>query len=135
MDLRVQGLYTVGASSTSLTPAGAERYELAARQIAAEVLSPDRRDALLACAPTSVEAADDDCAGEFVAEVAPRVLRRALRSGGGCGLCRLGAEHHGDLGSFYEGLEATLVAWLLSPDFLFIQERALPPEGTEVRCA
>ena len=127
VDLRVEGLYTVGAGSTSITPAGAERYELSARQVASDVLSPERRDALMSCAPVDINAPDDTCAAAFVDDVAPRVLRRGLRSGEAevyVALARSAAE---DLGGFYRGLEAILAAWLLSPDFLFIQERALPP--------
>ena len=38
----------------------------------------------------------------------------------------------GTLEDFYLGLEALLSAWLMTPDFLFIQERSLPPlEGEQ----
>ena len=129
VDLRVEGLYTVGAGSTSMTPAGAERYELAGRQIASEVLSAERRDTLLSCLPVDADAPDDACAAAFVDEVAPRVLRRALRGGEAEVYVSLARSATEVLGGFYNGLEAVLAAWLLTPDFLFIQERALPSEG------
>jgi len=128
VDLPVEGLDSVGGSSTSVTPAGLERYELAARLIAAHVLSPERRAQWLTCEPEYDDGPDDSCAESFVKALAPRVLRRDLHEGEQAvyvGLARAATEA---LGGFYVGLEAVLSAWLLTPDFLFIQERAQPEE-------
>lgn len=129
VDIRVEGLLTVGASTASITPAGMERYEASARQIAGEVLSPERRERVLDCAPEDVAAPDDECARRFIEGTAPGVLRRALRDGEAdvyVGVARTATETVGD---FYRGLEAVLSGWLLSPDFLFIQERAHPRDA------
>ncbi|MGB0590009.1 MAG: DUF1588 domain-containing protein [Myxococcota bacterium] len=130
VDLPVEGLYSVGGSATSVTPAGIERYELAARLIAAYALSEERREEWLSCAPESDMAADDSCAEVFVEALAPRVLRRALRDGETAAYVSLAGAATEAMESFYGGLEAVLSAWLLTPDFLFIQERAAPEEAT-----
>lgn len=134
VDIRVEGLLTVGAGETSVTPAGLERYEAASRLIAAEALSETRRDRILDCSPASPTAADDACTASFVEAIAPLVLRRALRDGESDVYVAAARSATNTLGDFYKGLEAILSAWLLSPDFLFIQERALPAaEGVQGR--
>lgn len=124
VDTRVQGLFSLGAGSATVTPAGFERYEAAARQIAAQALSTPQRDRLLHCSPKNATNPDDDCAAQFVAEIAPRVLRRALREGEADAYVALARASTQELGDFYRGLESVLASWLLSADFLFIQERA-----------
>ncbi|MDH3485886.1 MAG: DUF1588 domain-containing protein [Myxococcales bacterium] len=130
VDTRVEGLLSLGANAATITPAGLERYESSARQVASQVLSPDRRGRLLGCMPESPTDADDACATEFVVGVGPRVLRRALREGEADDYVALAREATQELGDFYRGLESVLASWLLSADFLFIQERAHPLNST-----
>ncbi len=129
VDTRVEGLLSLGANAATITPAGFERYESSARQVASEALSPDRRGRLLGCSPASPTTADDSCATEFVVGVAPLVLRRALREGEADAQVALARSATQELGDFYKGLESVLASWLLSADFLFIQERAHPPDS------
>lgn len=124
VDTRVAGLLSLGANAASITPAGFERYEASARQVAGDVFSPERRAHVLSCGPASPTGADDACAEELVDSLAPLVLRRALRPGEAGGYVALARATTQELGDFYKGLEAILSSWLLSPDFLFIQERA-----------
>jgi len=128
VDTRVQGLLSLGANAATITPAGFERYEASAGQVALLALSPERRGRLLGCSPDSPSAPDDACAREFVAGVAPSVLRRALRDGEAEAYVALAREATLELGDFYRGLESVLSSWLLSADFLFIQERSLPED-------
>jgi hypothetical protein len=132
VDTRVAGLLSLGANAASITPAGFERYEASARQVATDVFRPERRARVLSCGPDSPTSADDACAEELVNSLAPLVLRRALRPGEGSAYVALARSTTQELGDFYEGLEAILSSWLLSPDFLFIQERAHPldPEAS-----
>ncbi len=129
VDTRVEGLLSLGANAATITPAGLERYESSARQVASEALSPDRRSRLLGCAPESPTGADDACATEFVVGIAPLVLRRDLREGEADAYVALARDAAQELGDFYKGLESVLASWLLSADFLFIQERAHPPDS------
>jgi hypothetical protein len=124
VDTRVAGLLSLGANAASITPAGFERYEASARQVAEAVFSPERRAQVLSCAPESPNFADDACAEELVDSLAPLVLRRALRPGEASAYVALARSTTQELGDFYKGLESILSSWLLSPDFLFIQERA-----------
>lgn len=132
VDTRVAGLLSLGANAASITPAGFERYEASARQVATDVFSSERRARVLSCGPDSPTSADDACAEELVNSLAPLVLRRALRPGEGSAYVALARSTAQELGDFYKGLEAILSSWLLSPDFLFIQERAHPldPEAS-----
>lgn len=124
VDTRVAGLLSLGANAASITPAGFERYEASARQVATAVFSPERRAQVLSCTPASPTSADDACTGELVDSLAPLVLRRALRPGEASAYVALARASTQELGDFYKGLESALSSWLLSPDFLFIQERA-----------
>jgi hypothetical protein len=63
-----------------------------------------------------------------VGGVAPLVLRRALREGEADAYVALARAATTELGDFYVGLESVLASWLLSADFLFIQERAHPED-------
>ncbi|TFH31840.1 MAG: DUF1588 domain-containing protein [Myxococcales bacterium] len=132
VDTRVSGLLSLGANAASITPAGFERYEASARQVATDVFSPERRARVLSCGPDAPASVDDACAEELVNALAPLVLRRALRPGEASAYAALARSTTQELGDFYKGLEAILSSWLLSPDFLFIQERAHPvdPEAS-----
>lgn len=124
VDVRVEGLATIGASTASVTPAGIEGYDASARQIASAALAPDRRARLVTCAPEDPSLPDDDCAAEFVAAVAPLVLRRPLLDGESDRYVALARSTTETVSDFWFGLESILVGWLMSPEFLFIQERA-----------
>jgi hypothetical protein len=132
VDTRVAGLLSLGANAASITPAGFERYEASARQVATDVFSPERRAQVLSCGPASPTGADDACVEEVVNSLAALVLRRALRPGEASAYVALARSTTQELGDFYKGLEAILSSWLLSPDFLFIQERAhtVDPEAS-----
>lgn len=122
VDTRVGGLASVGARESNVTPAGMEGYEASARGVAAAVLSDERRGRVLSCTPAETTEPDDDCASEFVRAVAPQLLRRPLRLGEEEAYAALARSATETLGGFYDGLEAITVAWLLSPEFLYIQE-------------
>ena len=129
VDIRIEGLLTVGAGTASVTPAGIERYEAAARQVALDVLGAERREQVLRCTPADPDAPDDDCARTFITEIAPLVLRRRLRDGEAEAYVAAARGVTETLGDFHRGLQAVLSAWLLTPDFLFIQARAESDAG------
>ena len=76
--VRTNGLLQVGARTAPVTPAGFEEYDRLARAIAAQIVAPGNRDFLLQCAPKSVTAADDACAGQFYGTVGEFLYRRPL---------------------------------------------------------
>ncbi|MCO4761313.1 MAG: DUF1588 domain-containing protein [Myxococcales bacterium] len=124
VDVAMEGLLTVGAKVASVTPAGMEGYLLSARQVAGTVLEADRRDQVVPCTPKDPKSADDACAKAFVQAVGPLLLRRALHPDETPTLVQRARTATEKLGDFWAGLEAVLIGWLISPDFLFIQERS-----------
>jgi len=122
-DLRRGGLLSVGASQVSVTPTGMERYEAAARAIAAQALAPEYRASVLACVPASPDAADADCAGSFLAATGRALLRRPLEEDELQGHVALAGAASAALADFHGGLEVALSALLISPDFLFRPEQ------------
>lgn len=125
-DNRRDGLLAVGASFVSVTAAGFEQYDAIARGIAAQALDPAHRAALLPCSPATASAPDDACAEQFVRQVGRRLLRRELDDEDVAPRVALAATAASALGDFHAGLEAALTALLLSPEFLFRVETAVP---------
>lgn len=118
-DLRVDGLIAVGTGVVSITPSGLEQYEATAREIAAQVMSPDHRDRLVGCTPDASNAAGKACVEQFVTRVGAKLYRRPLAEAevkAARENAQLAAEQLGDA---YAGLAASLVGMLTAPDFLF----------------
>ncbi len=125
-DSRRSGLNAIGTSLVAVTPSGFEQYEAMARNVAAQVTSPEHRDHLLPCKPKSTTAPDDVCTESIVRSFGQQLLRRSLgddevrvrvEAAGAT------AEFHAD---FYTGLELALTSLLVAPDFLFRIEVAEP---------
>lgn len=121
-DQRRAGLVAVGASQVSVTPAGFERYEAAARDIAGQAMSPEQRDRLVPCAP------GPECASEVIATIGRRLLRRPLSAEETDARVRIAVDAQAALGDFHAGLEVALTSLLVAPDFVFRVERDEPSE-------
>ncbi len=120
-DTRVSGLYAVGASVTSISALGVERYESAAFDVAAQVLAdPARRAALGSCVPAAPR--DDGCAAELLGTIGPAAWRRPLTEGELGTLVAVAGGAADARGDFDEGLAYALAALLQSPYFLFRPE-------------
>jgi hypothetical protein len=125
-DNRQLGLFAVGSSFVSVTASGFEQYETSARGIAAHVLAPNRRAALVPCAPADPTAADDACAEQFVRDIGRRLFRRPLSDAEALSRVTIAAESANTLHDFFLGLENALTTLLVSPQFLFRVETAEP---------
>jgi len=122
-DARRDGLLAVGTAWVSITPAGFEQYDAIARHIAAQVVSPERRDGFVPCVPQDATRADAGCSAAFLRSIAPRVLRREVTEQD-LGWRVAEANQAADtLGDFYAGLRFALGGLLVSPEFLFRVER------------
>lgn len=120
-DTRVEGLFAVGASVTSLSSLGVERYESAAFSIAEQVLGdPERHAALVPCTPLA--AVDSDCARQTLAAFGPKAWRRPLSDAELQALVSLADTSASTLDDFDDGLSFALAAVLQSPYFLFRPE-------------
>ena len=118
-DLRVDGLAAVGSSAVSITPAGLEQYDAIARHIVAQVFSPDNRARLVGCAPGPGDPDGATCAATFIQQTGLRLFRRPLAPWEVRDDVAQTLGSARTLGSFDEGLAATLVGMLTSPSFLF----------------
>jgi Protein of unknown function (DUF1592)/Protein of unknown function (DUF1588)/Protein of unknown function (DUF1595)/Protein of unknown function (DUF1585)/Protein of unknown function (DUF1587) len=121
--VRTNGLLTVGAADAHITPAGLEQFDRMARAIAAQVLGPEQRSIYVPCAPRADNAADDDCASRFFAAVGRMLYRRPLTADELSRPVALAAQTTAQLRDFRAGLEAGLASMLVSPSFLFIEDR------------
>lgn len=123
-ELRIEGLAAIGATRVTLSPSGFAYSAELARKIAAQVMDKDHRGTLVPCAPSDPRKPDAACATRFVEKYGLLLFRRPLDAAEVSSRVRFSVEAGRKLGGFYEGLEYTLIAMLVSPEFLFIVERA-----------
>ena len=132
-ELRVDGLFAIGASHASVAATGLEQYDAMGRAVAAQVFDLAHRGFMLPCKPKMVDKADDECARQFLIGVGELLYRRPLtneqletyvRAAG------VGAESSKD---FFEGMSLSLASMLSSPAFLFREQHIEPsPENSEI---
>ena len=128
---RDEGLLAIGDARVSVTPSGLEQYDLRAREIAAQVLSEDRRASLLPCTPGAPDAFDQLCASQFIKKYGRLLYRRSLTDAeldATLTVARAGADQSSD---FYTGLEKGLSRLLMSPNFIFRVETSEPDPESE----
>ena len=117
-DVASEGFVAVGASLSSISPLGVERYESAAFDIAKQVLaSPAARQRNVPCEPTGKS--DASCAEEFLRFWGLRIFRRPLSEAELKRYGTIAEQASGKLEDFYQGLEFALAGLLQSPHFLF----------------
>lgn len=123
-DTEIDGLFSVGAAETSVSPTGVVRYEDAAYLLAGQALSEERRAAVMPCTPSDI--VDAECAGQFVAQVGRRAWRRALAEEEQGRLVQIAGDAAAVVGDFHGGLTYALAAILQSPNFLYRVELGVP---------
>jgi hypothetical protein len=121
---RDEGLLAVGERKLTITSAELEQYEKLAQDIAAQVVEPRRRSALVQCTPKSEQAADDACAGKFLGRAGRLLLRRPLRANELQTFVAIQHEAAGRLQNFNAGLAQALSRMLVDPEVLFRVERS-----------
>lgn len=124
-EARRSGLLAVGNAQVTVSAAGFEGYEALARNVALQVVAPERRDRL-GCRPASESVSDDRCTATFLRAAGSRLLRRSLDDAevqARVTEARAAAEA---LGDFYAGLELATISLLVAPDFLFRVEQTEP---------
>ena len=125
-EVRVDGLFEVGASLVSVSPSGMEQYDAMARTIASQVVDEDHRNLLVSCSPRSETEPDDACASEFLSGVGRLLFRRPLKSDEQRAYVSAARDAAETLDDFYAGLSLSLGAMLTSPQFLFRHETLEP---------
>lgn len=133
-DIRDNGLIAVGTSRESVAGTGFEQYDLTARGIAAQVVDEAHRATLIPCTPAKPTERDDKCASQFLANTGRLLFRRPLTSDELQSNVKDAGEAAAKLNSFYGGLELSVAAMLVSPQFLFRQEVSVPdPDNADQR--
>lgn len=123
-DLRIDGLYAVGAGAVSVTPAGLAQFEELARGIAAQVTDEAHRAKLIGCEPSSSDATGEACAAAVFDRFAPLLYRRPVAAAERDAFASATLGGAARLGGFQRGLAAALSGLLTSPEFLFRIDRA-----------
>jgi hypothetical protein len=116
----------IGAGEVTVTPSSMEQYELRAREIAAQALSPERRASTLSCTPASPQRFDKACASQFLGKYGRLLFRRPLSRtelASTVALARAATDVDHD---FYKGLGTGLSRLLASPKFIFRVEGSEP---------
>lgn len=120
---RVNGMVALGAAQAMVTPGALDAFDRAAHLVAGQVTAPDYRDFVFPCRPVSTSERDDACAEAFFSQAGRLLYRRQLTESELGLLVETAGEAASTTASFHEGIEITLVGMLLSPHFLFVQER------------
>ncbi|HWK48699.1 MAG TPA: DUF1592 domain-containing protein [Steroidobacter sp.] len=127
---RTEGLLANGAAIAGISGSQLEQFQSAGATVAAQVVDPAHRDFTIPCKPSAEDAADDACATEFLSKVGRLLYRRPLSDAELTAFVESARSGASELKDFYAGLEAALEAMLLSPEVLFVVERAEPdPEN------
>lgn len=121
---RTDGLLASGAAFVGVTSDQVSQIQQTAASIAAQVVDQEHRDFLIPCTPEATEAADSSCAALFLEETGRLLFRRPLSDNRLSGLVQIADYAAQQTGDFYDGLSLALEAMLISPDFIFIADRA-----------
>jgi hypothetical protein len=124
-----QLLLSTGANEAAVSPVGFEQFDGVARVVAAQVFDEAHRDAFVECTPRDAAKSDDKCALKTLAAIGRYIFRRPLTAQEQRDYARMADDATTKAGSFYSGLELSLAAMLVSPDFLFVTETAEPDPG------
>lgn len=118
VDSILDGFVAIGASVSTISPGGVEKYEKASFAIAQQVTADATRKALvLKCKPTGLD--DAGCAKETVTRLGRHVFRRPLTENENTRITKIFIDASAALGGFDRGLEYAIVAMLQSPHFLY----------------
>ena len=123
---RTQGLLEIGASSAGVTTGQIEEFQRTASAIGEQVVSPEHREFLVPCTPKDAAHADRRCAAQFLGSVGRLLYRRPLRAEELTATLDQADEAANRLKDFYAGLTASLEGMLISPDVLFVADKAEP---------
>jgi hypothetical protein len=120
--------YSIGAAINALSELGTQQYEEAADRLTQAVFGdPERREALLGCAPQS---AGDDCVENFLIDFGRRAFRRPLTPTELTRWLDVAADLTPDA---WEGVRLAVAGMLQSPHFLYRVELGEPHPSDPTR--
>jgi len=130
---RTDGLLSLGAAKAGVTPTRMEIYQKAAVTVAALVVDPARRNFVITCKPVNERTADRACAAKVIADIGRLLSRRPLAPEKRDEFVAQAEAAANRLGDFYAGLGVAIEAMLVSPNVMFVAERAEPDPATPGR--
>jgi hypothetical protein len=122
----VHELLAAGARDASISPTGFEQFDAIARGIAAQVFDEKHRDQFASCAPRDESKPDPACARKILTPLGRYLFRRPLTASEQALYTKIASDSVDKAGSFHKGLELSLAAMLVSPNFLYVVETAEP---------
>lgn len=131
---RTEGLLALGAAKAGVPSGELQKFQRAARQVAAQVVDngnldlrlASHRDALIPCKPAAADKPDAACAEMFLRATGRLLYRRPLSEQRLDQMVDEAGKSATQLGDFYAGLATVIEGMLISPDVLFIQDRSEP---------
>ncbi len=130
--LRAEGLIAVGTGQSGMSPFSMEQYDAAAEGIAAAVLAVGAREEFVPCVPATQAEFDRSCAETFVSQTGRLLFRRPLTEDEVALYVDAASQGYQQGGDFYAGLQMSLYAMLMAPDFLFRLERVEPGASGQI---
>ena len=119
-------LISVATAESTISPAGLEQFDAMARNIANQVIDSANRDLFVKCTPADAKQPDPNCASEVLTPIGRHLFRRPLTVAERDAYVKIAGNAVGPTGSFYDGLKLSLAGMLVSPNFLYVVERAQP---------
>lgn len=127
---RTKGLLANSAAIAGIGSSQLQGIQGVAASVASQVLDIRHRNYLVPCKPESVDGPDEACATRFLSRVGRLLFRRALTDDEVAMHVAQAGSAAEQLEDFYAGLEIALEGMLISPEGLFVVERAEPdPEN------
>lgn len=123
---RTDGLLASGAAYVGVTSDQISQIQQTATSIAAKAVDEEHRDFLIPCRPESLEEADPACAELYLRETGRLLNRQTLEDARLAELVDVAGYAAEQTDDFYSGLALALESILISPDFIFIVDRAEP---------
>ncbi len=123
---RTEGLLANSAAIAGVSSAQLQKIQGVAASVASQVMDAKHRNYLVPCKPESLEAPDPACASQFLSQTGRLLFRRALTDDETAVYVEQAGSAATQLEDFYAGLEIALEGMLVSPEGLFIVERAEP---------
>jgi len=123
---RTDGLLGNSAAVAGISSSQMEQFQGTAASVARQVVDPANREFLVPCRPDAEDAADNTCAAEFLSKTGRLLYRRPLTDAELALFVDSAASGANTLQNFYAGIEIALEAMLLSPDVIFVVDRAEP---------
>jgi hypothetical protein len=123
---REDGLLAVGASGAVITSGALDPLDATARAVADQVVDQKHRAYLVPCRPADPRAADAACATAFLAQAGRLLYRRPLSAAELAKVTATAGQAAVTRKDFYAGLAHSLAGMMVSPQFLYIRETAMP---------